>query len=305
MRTGLFHIVVYAIAFLTGCDFKIPDVEETLQVEPDSVVFAPGKTQALLQIHNSGENSSVFSLTHIPSWTNIEIQGPDPEVHYAATDTIRGVKASETYEVLISATRQGLSPGTYQEFLRVETNNRTHSIPVTLIIAQGFVSGVVTDVISQDSLAGAIVSTSGMETTTDENGIYRLQVNLLDSRQKTFLLQVSLNNYVTNTANIVVQVDQVTSKNFAIRRTEYLTSISGRIFDADTNNPIVGAEVSTSGTQVTSNAEGAYLLKDLDLGESRSATFNLTVSKNGYSDSAVSVTGLLDQTTIQDIALNR
>jgi hypothetical protein len=75
-------------------------------------------------------------------------------------------------------------------------------------------------------------------------------------------------------------------------------SVTGKVTDASTGDPVAGATVSTAGLSVTTGSDGSYTLSWLPAG-----TVQLSVSAYGYQSQNQSITVTANQTATQDFQL--
>lgn len=76
-------------------------------------------------------------------------------------------------------------------------------------------------------------------------------------------------------------------------------AISGVVTDADSDEPIEGATVHTGDESVTTEADGAYILDDLEPGD-----YSVTATAPDYASATATATVVADETTTVDFALD-
>ena len=157
----------------------------------------------------------------------------------------------------------------------------------------GSVSGVVTDAASGALLAGATVSYSGGQATTDSSGAY----TLTGITEGTYDVIASAPGYAAQTQSVTVGPGQAASQNFALAPFGVGT-VQGQVTDAVTGSPVAGATVSYVGGTATSDSGGMYTLASLPDGNS-----TVTATRSGYTDQSAVVVIATGSTTNQDFAL--
>ena len=148
----------------------------------------------------------------------------------------------------------------------------------------GSVSGVVTDAASGAVLAGATVSYSGGQATTDDSGAY----TFTGITEGSYDVAASASGYTAQTLSVTVAPGQAATQNFALAPFGVGT-VQGQVTDAVTGSPVAGATVSYVGGTTTSDSGGMYTLASLPDGDS-----TVTATRSGYTDqSAVVVLSLI------------
>ena len=163
----------------------------------------------------------------------------------------------------------------------------------TLAPLAGSVSGVVTDAASRALLAGATVSYSGGQITTDSSGVYTLP----GVTEGTYDVTSSASGYAPQTISVTVGPGQAASQNFALAPVGVGT-VQGKVTDAVTGSPVAGATVSYVGGTTTSDSGGMYTLASLPDGNT-----TVTATRTGYTDQSAVVVITTGSTTNQDFAL--
>ncbi|MCU4744321.1 right-handed parallel beta-helix repeat-containing protein [Natronoglomus mannanivorans] len=158
----------------------------------------------------------------------------------------------------------------------------------------GTITGTVTDAATGDPIEGATISAveqpgTPMDTTTDADGVFELDVP-----PGTYAVDVDAEDYETATeTGVAVDTDETTTLDVELAETT--ASLTGTILDADTGDPIEGAELvivqqegvgygNTSeleggfNTTATTDADGVY---DVALVE---GVFTMDVLAPGYDD---------------------
>ena len=159
----------------------------------------------------------------------------------------------------------------------VYTGGNTTPTPASL-------SGTVKDVTSNTPISNATVQLKNgnqvaYETTTNNTGDYSIQ----NIQAGTYLLVTAKSGYLPAEESITLNAGQsVTGENISLSPQQVNGSLSGKIRNANTNNPVATAVIQLlNGNQVsyevTSNASGNYSFQNVQAG-----TYSLRVSKGGY-----------------------
>ena len=109
----------------------------------------------------------------------------------------------------------------------------------------------------------------------------------------TYIVTYSKAGYQSITTSATILAGQATILDVAMP-----ISLSGTVKDLATNLPLSGVAVTTTGANVTTDANGKYTLGSLVPGD-----FSLTFSKAGYQPITKSATVLAGQATILDVAM--
>ncbi|MEP6753182.1 MAG: carboxypeptidase regulatory-like domain-containing protein [Candidatus Dormiibacterota bacterium] len=157
----------------------------------------------------------------------------------------------------------------------------------------GSVSGIVTDGASGSPVAGATVSYSGGQATTNPAGAYTFAA----VTEGTYDIAASAPGYTAQTLTVTVGAGQAASKNFALAPTGVGT-VSGVVTDALTGSTVAGATVSYLGGSTTTDSGGIYTLASLPDGNT-----TVTASHAGYTDQSAVVVITTGSTIQQDFAL--
>ncbi|WP_226005885.1 carboxypeptidase regulatory-like domain-containing protein [Natrinema salinisoli] len=175
------------------------------------------------------------------------------------------------------------------EDVTVEAGGTT-TADVTLepVPTDGTLEGTVTDT-DGEPIADATVSAGDLETTTDENGTYSLQLEAGD-----YTLEVSAEGYEDASEDVTVEVESTTTADVTLE--ERPGSVEGTVTDA-AGEPIADATVTAGDETVMTGDDGTYAL-ELEPGE-----YALEVSAEGYETVSEDVTVDADATTTVDVTL--
>ena len=148
------------------------------------------------------------------------------------------------------------------------------------------ITGVVTDVITEDPVEGATV-TANPSTTTGSDGRYLLSVP-----PGTYTLTISKQGYVTI---VITPVTVDPGDTYTADVTVSTGIITGVVTDEETEDPIEGATITADGATDTTGPDGIYML-NVEPG-----TYTLTVTSKGYKKKTSSVTVDPGETETKDI----
>ena len=217
-------------------------------------------------------------------------------ISYSGASTQTGISGSYTLSKAPLGTYQltATAPGYSDQSQAVTVNPAATSTGAfNLAPLAGSVSGVVTDAASGAVLAGATVSYSGGQATTDDSGAY----TFTGITEGTYDVSASASGYAAQTLSVTVGPGQAASQNFALAPFGVGTA-SGQVTDAVTGLPVAGATVSYVGGTATSDSGGMYTLASLPDGNT-----TVTATHSGYSDQSAVVVITTGSTTNQDFAL--
>jgi len=159
-------------------------------------------------------------------------------------------------------------------------------------IASGAIQGTVTD--GTYPITGASVTDGTRTATTDSTGNYKI-TGVPDG---TYTVTAAASGYHSTSHQATVSCGGTTTLNFTL--TKILNgAISGKIFDADTGLPIVGATVTDGTRTATTNTSGDYTLSDVPPG-----TYTVIASASGYQSLSQSVNVQEGLTSTANFALN-
>jgi Carboxypeptidase regulatory-like domain/Calcineurin-like phosphoesterase len=116
----------------------------------------------------------------------------------------------------------------------------------------GSINGSVTDAVTGSPLTNASITYSGGSTTTDANGKYSLSGVPAGSNSVT----ASDTAYTSQGKTVTVTTGATTTQDFAL--SPLSGSVSGRVTDAATSQPLAGATVSYPGGSTLSDGSGMY-----------------------------------------------
>jgi hypothetical protein len=166
----------------------------------------------------------------------------------------------------------------------------TTSQNFALVWELGTLTGKVTKAGTTTVISGATVTMGTLSTTTNSSGIYTLN-NVLPGAQS---VTVSKAGYAGQTQSAVVSSGVATTLNFALESGK----LTGKVTRAGTTTTISGATVTVGGLSTTTNSYGDYTFSNMPTG-----TYDITVSKAGYTSRTQSVTISNGMTTTMNLAL--
>jgi len=141
----------------------------------------------------------------------------------------------------------------------------------------GALRGKVFDAAANTPIKGAVVSISGgSQTTTDEQGVFTISGVVPGTHQ----VNISASGYLSQKYQILITDRSTTDmQTIFLSQTATSTTVTGRVTDASTGNPISNADVIIVGTTkaAKTDSSGAYTLSGINLLE-----FNLKASAAGY-----------------------
>ena len=144
------------------------------------------------------------------------------------------------------------------------------------------ISGKVIDSNTGRGVSAVSVRTGNILTQTDNNGMYLLS----DLASGQYVVTFEKTGYETEQfATAIMGRDVVLDCELKLLPEESNKSISGRVTDSETGNPIGAVTVSVGTLSTTTNEEGLYTISGL-----KSGTYNLTFSKSEYETRQVSTT---------------
>ena len=163
--------------------------------------------------------------------------------------------------------------------------------------ATGSIGGTVSDASSTESpIEGATVTAEpgGYSTTTATDGTYTLSAVPVG----TYTVTASAIGYVDASQTVEVLENQTVTANFALVP-QPTGTITGKVTDAETLEPIANATVTVDGYSTTTADNGTYTLANLPVG-----TYTVTASATGYSDASQTDVEVLEgQITVVDFQL--
>ena len=155
----------------------------------------------------------------------------------------------------------------------------------------GTVAGRVTDVVTGDPIQGATVASSAGTDTTDSQGRYSIGGVPAGELQLTF----SFGGYATETRNALVSGGQTTTLNVALAPPG---GVAGRVTDASTGDPLVGATITYPGGVTITDTLGDYQINGVPAG-----SLALSFSALGYASSTRTVNVPAGGVATQDVGL--
>ena len=290
--TGASNIILGKQTQLIGWNFTIDDIYNIVDAETMPYHIQHGYFDNTKAVHDvaviSIEAPAEADVGDIVS-INVTVtnQGSFPE-NFNVTAYANTTKIG-TQLVTLSSQRldyisfkwntTGLSPGTYT--LRAEAildrdsdprdNLYSKSIVVRLLL--GIIEGTVTDSSTGDPIEGATVTANGYSNITDAEGRYSIEVP-----PGTYNVTASATKYVSQSKTATVTSNTNPTLDFAL--TPLNGTISGRVTDSSTGDPISGATVTINGISVSTGTDGTYSI------ELPPGTYTVTVSMDGYDDSS-------------------
>ena len=155
----------------------------------------------------------------------------------------------------------------------------------------GTVRGRVIDATTDEPIAGAVVSSGGVQATSGQDGSFSLQLPA-GARNVTF----SRDGYVTRVIEDVDvdagQTEELGDVELEPVQTSTDGTVEGRVIDAETDEPIAGVIVSAGGREATTGEDGTFSL-ELAAGE-----YDLSFTRTGYVGKTVEdVDVAVDETT--------
>ena len=175
-------------------------------------------------------------------------------------------------------------------------DNNQREATITIKPKTGSIAGNVTDASTGLPIAGSTVTAVGPETrstTTAENGTYSLDEVLLGD----YTVTASAAGYYNNSKPATVTENATTTVDLTL--TPLPGTISGKVTDSVTGDPIAGATLTVDGISAATNSSGGYTISDVPAG-----TYTVKVSADGYQNSSqTDVTVVAGETTIVDFEL--
>jgi len=166
------------------------------------------------------------------------------------------------------------------------------TVNLTLTPLPGAIAGTVTDALTGNPIEGANVTANGHSATTDTEGHYTIQLP-----PRTYNVTASATKYISHSKTATVTSETTTSLNFTLIPLN--GTISGKVTDSSTGNPIAGATVTANGgISVSTGTDGTYSI------ELPPGNHNVTVSANGYEGaSKPNITVIAGETTTVNFEL--
>jgi prenyltransferase beta subunit/protocatechuate 3,4-dioxygenase beta subunit len=163
----------------------------------------------------------------------------------------------------------------------------------------GNLTGKVFDSSTNTPIQGAIVSLSGgPSTSTDAQGMFLIN----DITPNTYQVTISATGYTSQNYQLMITAGVTTDmQTIYLTPVSQSTTVTGRVTDTQTGNPISNADVIVIGTSFSTktDAAGAYTLSGIDL-----LDFALRASATGYDSEILNVTLTTYGIYTVDFALN-
>jgi carbon monoxide dehydrogenase subunit G len=261
-----------------------------LNTEYTTLTFSINVSELLGSVQ--GRVTDAASGVEIPGAT-VDIGGGMTATTDAAGYYIVSNLAMGDYTVNASAT--GYTSGTGGS-TTLTSLDRDHTVNIALAPIKGSITGQITDATTGNPIQGATVRLNGgVTTSTDATGHY----SFTNLTMGDYALDVSATGYTAGTDNTILTLTDK-DKIVNITLSPIRGSITGRITDVATGNPIQGASVSIGGGHTTTtDATGHYSFSNLDMG-----LYTVSASASGYSygiGNTILITADKDKTV--DIAL--
>lgn len=159
------------------------------------------------------------------------------------------------------------------------------------IVKISYINGTVIDADTGEPVEGANITVNGEQTVTNVNGTYSLNIIFGD-----YNLTVTKEGYFTNTTTVTAVSWETQTINFTISK---IATINGTVIDAETEEPIVGANITANGAQTTTGSDGTYELNVT------AGTYDLMVTKEGYFSNSTQVNAISWVTQTLNITLTK
>ncbi len=162
-------------------------------------------------------------------------------------------------------------------------------------VANGTITGTVTDAVSTAAITGATVTAGGITATTNAAGGYSISI-----APGTYTVTASAAGHVAQSvAGVIVSSGATTVQNFALAPIIVIANgtITGTVTDASTRAAITGATVTAGGITATTNAAGGYSISIAP------GTYTMTASAPGHNPASAVVTVKSGVTIRQNFAL--
>jgi thermitase len=163
----------------------------------------------------------------------------------------------------------------------------TASFALSALVANGSISGTVTDAQTGKAIAGATVSDGARGATTDASGTYALG----NVPAGSYTVTASASGYGSASRGVSVTAGQTVSGSFALDPTVSFGTIAGTVADASTRSPIAGATVRVGTRSTKADARGAYTFANVPPG-----SYTISASASGYASVSQSVSVAAGQT---------
>jgi len=192
----------------------------------------------------------------------------------------------------------GVAPASYNITAKaildkdVKPYNNLKSVLIDVELPPGAIDGTITDASTGNPIKGANVTANGHSATTDTEGHYTIQLP-----PRTYNVTASATKYISHSKTATVTSETTTSLNFTLIPLN--GTISGKVTDSSTGNPIAGATVTANGgISVSTGTDGTYSI------ELPPGNHNVTVSANGYEGaSKPNITVIAGETTTVNFEL--
>ncbi|MEW6418767.1 MAG: carboxypeptidase regulatory-like domain-containing protein, partial [Nitrospirota bacterium] len=258
----------------------------TLSTSPSTGIIKGTATDT-----SNGQPLEGVTITVTGSFNGSTTTGTDGS--FIFTDVTPGnvtITASKTGYYSVTGTGTVVAGGTL--FFNPQLN--TQPPPATT----GNLTGKVFDGVTNTPIQGAIVSLSGgPSTSTDIQGLFLIQ----DISPNIYQVTISASGYVSQSYQVMITAGVTTDLQIYLTPLSESTTVTGRVTDSQTGNPILNADVFVIGTSFSTKTDstGAYTITGINLLE-----FNLRASAIGYNSEIINLTSTTYGTHTIDFALN-
>ncbi|MEM7828011.1 MAG: carboxypeptidase regulatory-like domain-containing protein, partial [Candidatus Aenigmatarchaeota archaeon] len=163
----------------------------------------------------------------------------------------------------------------------------------------GNLTGKVFDSSTNRPIQGAVISISGGPSgSTDSQGVFLIK----DITQGTYQVTISASGYISQLYQVMILAGVTTDMQIIyLTPSPQTTTVTGKVTDAQTGNPVVGAEIVVVGTNLSAKADstGTYTITGVNLLE-----FSLKASATGYDSFTYNVKTTTYGTYTINFALN-
>ncbi len=233
------------------------------------------------------------------SWNTDE--PADSTVEYGTTSSLGVTAANASLVTGHNMSLTGLTNSTfyyYRVLSKDAAGNSSASVTqsFTTLVAPGSISGTVRDAATAAGLSGATVSDGTRSATTDASGNYSLSA----VPAGTYTVTASRAGYTAASQSVTVVAGATSVANFSLNAAATTGTITGRVTNSSTGQPIAGARV-TDGTRSTvTDANGYYTLANVP-----ASSYRVTASATGYRTRGSTVTVSAGATVVVNFRLQR
>lgn len=318
LPNGSYRVMAYKEGASSGVlrTARIADANATLNIQANApvVTVSWGETcPSILSTVQAGDwvtipfsvtNTSVAEDAVITAATIVPTTPPTRNVQLSTTTIAPGETLTGTYEYQIQQRDIDSGYVTVGHNLRAQrpangggtTAYYATKSPTTCNFTQVYsVSGTVTNAVTGEPIAGATIAIDGTEltTTTDSNGAYTIS----GVQAGTYTITASVSGYTAQSQPLTVDGDEVV--NFAL--VPIAASVTGRVTNALTGDPIIGATVCIDDTdQCAITVAGGYY----SIGGVLNGEHTATATADGYLAQTLDATVADGVNTIVNFALN-